>query len=182
MPRHEKPVGWAQVVDEAKGDKTKLYAHEGALQQGDDPPPGSPERLELVRTMAAKSMAERKRQEALEAAKTDEQRRQEEADRREAARGEDLRLEEEARAVERAARHAAELTANSTIAPIDPARAPAFVGEAGLTVFRGVNAGKNPDPPKMVPPARSAQRWNTPLTVTLHGRVTQGSAKWRGFC
>jgi hypothetical protein len=26
----------------------------------------------------------------------------------------------------------------------------------------------------MVPPARSAQRWNTPLSVTLHGRVTPG--------
>jgi hypothetical protein len=29
----------------------------------------------------------------------------------------------------------------------------------------------------VVPPARSAQRWNTPLTVPLHGRVTSGVSK-----
>jgi hypothetical protein len=56
---------------------------------------------------------------------------------------------------------------------------------------RAVKAIKGQIPPerptgptstKLVPPARSTHRWNVPLLVTLHGRVTSGSAKWRGFC
>jgi hypothetical protein len=40
-----------------------------------------------------------------------------------------------------------------------------------------VNAGRNSDPPEVVPPARHAQSWSEPLPVTLHGRVMSGVSK-----
>lgn len=141
MPRAPKAERWAKVVEEAQGDKTKLYTHEGTLQQ-DDPPPGSQARLDLIRGMAIPKMTERKRQEAAEAAKTPEQRQQDEADRREQERRENLRLKEEARHQERQAQRERELSANLDLVRIDPASAKASAADEGYASRRGPTGGK----------------------------------------